>query len=413
MSIHATEVPEQTFGALFSRFLRFGLLAWGGPVAQVAMIKRELVEEERWIAPEQFNRVYAMYQVLPGPEAHELCVYFGTLARGRLGGLLAGLGFMLPGFLLMWVLSWAYVRYGISSGAVAPVLAGLQAGVIALIAGAVHRIGRHAVTDRWLLAIAAISAAAAAAGLQFLIGLALAGLVYECVRREQVVFAGIAGSTWIGLAIVAWMQSRGSLAEVPATAAALASAPSLPKLFGSGLRSGLLTFGGASTVIPYLQHDAVRVGGWMTDAQFLDGLGLSGILPAPLIIFATFVGYLAPGDGWRVRAHGRDLPARLRIHNARPRTARTPDPQRALARLPRRRDGGRDRAHRHDFDHPRPDGDRQLGCGRDCGRSARNAAGLARQGGGRRGARPGGRGGLAAARECLVIAEHTQQASDP
>jgi len=72
------------------------MLAWGGPVAQIAMIRRELVEEERWISPSRFNRVFAVYQALPGPEAHELCVYFGLLARGRVGGLLAGLGFMLP-----------------------------------------------------------------------------------------------------------------------------------------------------------------------------------------------------------------------------------------------------------------------------------------------------------------------------
>src|SRR5262245_49287946 len=85
-------IPHQTYGRLFLRFLRFGLLAWGGPVAQIAMIRRELVEEERWISAARFNRALAVYQVLPGPEAHELCVYFGMLARGRIGGLLAGLG---------------------------------------------------------------------------------------------------------------------------------------------------------------------------------------------------------------------------------------------------------------------------------------------------------------------------------
>ena len=89
-----TGVPaNESFLHLFLRFLRFGLMAWGGPVAQIAMIRQELVEEDRWITKEQFNRVLAVYQILPGPEAHEMCVYFGMLARGRLGGLLAGLGF--------------------------------------------------------------------------------------------------------------------------------------------------------------------------------------------------------------------------------------------------------------------------------------------------------------------------------
>ena len=83
-----------TLAALFARFLRFGLLAWGGPVAQIAMIKRELVDEEQWLTPQRFNRLLAVYQVLPGPEAHELCVHLGMMQRGRLGGILAGLGFM-------------------------------------------------------------------------------------------------------------------------------------------------------------------------------------------------------------------------------------------------------------------------------------------------------------------------------
>jgi hypothetical protein len=91
----AVRVPHESLGRLFLRFLKFGSLAWGGPVAQIAMIQHERVVEEKWVSPQHFNRVLAMYQVLPGPEAHELCVYFGMLARGRIGGILAGLGFML------------------------------------------------------------------------------------------------------------------------------------------------------------------------------------------------------------------------------------------------------------------------------------------------------------------------------
>jgi chromate transporter len=142
--------PRESPGRIFLRFLRFGLLAWGGPVAQIAMIRQELVEEERWIPPARFNRVLSVYQALPGPEAHELCVYFGMLAGGRLGGFLAGLGFMLPGFLLMLGLSWFYVRYGVQSPLFAAVFAGFQPAVAALIVRAVHRIGQHALTNRWL-----------------------------------------------------------------------------------------------------------------------------------------------------------------------------------------------------------------------------------------------------------------------
>ncbi len=89
--------PAMTHGGLFLRFLKFGALAFGGPVAQIAMVRRELVDEEGWISSARFNRLLAVMQVLPGPEAHELCVHLGMRAKGRWGGLLAGLGFMLPG----------------------------------------------------------------------------------------------------------------------------------------------------------------------------------------------------------------------------------------------------------------------------------------------------------------------------
>src|SRR5918997_5518030 len=122
-------VPREPYGQLFLRFLRFGFLAWGGPVAQIAMLRQELVEDEHWISRQQFNRVLAVYQVLPGPEAHELCVYFGMLARGRLGAVLAGLGFMLPGFGLMLLLSWAYVSVGLAAPLLAALLFGFKPAV--------------------------------------------------------------------------------------------------------------------------------------------------------------------------------------------------------------------------------------------------------------------------------------------
>src|SRR3954471_12050913 len=99
-----TEPPHpksgESLGAIFVRFLKFGALAWGGPAAQIAMIKRECVEQEGWVDEETFTKSLAVYQVLPGPEAHELCVYFGRIRGGNRGALVAGLGFMLPGFLL-------------------------------------------------------------------------------------------------------------------------------------------------------------------------------------------------------------------------------------------------------------------------------------------------------------------------
>jgi chromate transporter len=288
--------PRESYSRLFARFLRFGALAWGGPVAQIDMLRKELVEDERWVARSQFNRVLAVYQVLPGPEATELCVYFGTLARGRLGGVLAGLGFVLPGFVLMLALSWLYMTYGIAP-AFDGAFRGAQAAVVALIVRAVHRIGKHTMTDRWLWAIAAVAAVVSLLGVHFVITLAFAGVAYVLARRHQGAVAIVLGVVLLTAVLgVAYVTNQGATPSMAGAAeAGVRTPPSLTTLFWSGLRAGLLTFGGAYTVIPFLQRDAVTVRAWMTNAEFLDGLALSGILPAPLIIFATFVGYIGAG----------------------------------------------------------------------------------------------------------------------
>ena len=134
--------------SIFLRFLRFGALAWGGPAAQIAMIKRECVDEEGWVSDETFQKTLAVYQVLPGPEAHELCVYFGRLRGGKVGGLLAGLGFMLPGFLLMLGLSALYVEAEFPDS-LDEVFYGLAAAVGAIVARALVRLGdRSSPTSR-------------------------------------------------------------------------------------------------------------------------------------------------------------------------------------------------------------------------------------------------------------------------
>jgi len=271
-------IPHESYWRLFLRFLKFGLLAWGGPVSQIAMLRQELVDEEKWVSPARFHRVLAVYQVLPGPEAHEMCVYFGMIARGRIGGLLAGLGFMLPGFVLMFGLSWFYVTYGITSALFAGVFYGFQAAVAALILRAVHRIGSHALRNKWLWGIALLGAAAKLFGVNFLLPLAAGGILYTLIRRTKF--------------------SNYLFFFIPLSGFAVSlsvAAPTSLELFGYGLRAGLLTFGGAYTAIPFLQQDAVVTGAWMSNQQFLDGLALSSILPAPLIIFSTFVGYLGGG----------------------------------------------------------------------------------------------------------------------
>jgi chromate transporter len=272
---------NESLAQLFLRFLKFGALAWGGPAAQIAMIKRECVDEKRWVSDETFRKTLAVYQVLPGPEAHELCVYFGRLRGGRLGGFLAGLGFMLPGFVLMLALSVLYVEADIAAHLDA-LFYGLKAAVGALVARALVRLTRSFITALPLALLAGAGFALtlfASAG--FVIVLAAAGLAYALWENAQ-----------------RWTSRVHSLSPAPAMVIMALGAVTLSlnaEIFIEGLEAGLLTFGGAYTVIPFLQDSSVDTQQWLTSSQFVDGLALSGILPAPLIIFSTFVGYIAGG----------------------------------------------------------------------------------------------------------------------
>jgi chromate transporter len=284
-------------GAIFVRFLKFGALAWGGPAAQIAMIKRECVDDEGWVDEETFKKTLAVYQVLPGPEAHELCVYFGRIRAGKLGAFLAGLGFMLPGFLLMLTLSVLYVEANLAEH-LDELFYGLKAAVGALLARALVRLSRSFITD---LPLALLAAAAFAltvfASAGFFLVLLGAGIAYELWTNSR-----------------RWMHHTHSFAlGLPSMLAVMAGAVTVGlavEIFWEGLKAGLVTFGGAFTVIPYLQDVAVEGKHWLSQSQFVDGLAMSGVLPAPLIIFSTFVGYMAGGlTGALAMTFGIFLPA--------------------------------------------------------------------------------------------------------
>ena len=282
--------------SILARFLKFGLLAWGGPAAQIEMIKRECVDQEGWVSEETFKKTLAVYQVLPGPEAHELCVYFGRIRGGKLGGFLAGVGFMLPGFILMLALSILYVEADLA-GHLDELFYGLTAAVGAIVARALVRLSRSFITDvpLALLAVAAFVFTVFASA-NFALVLIAAGIGYEVWTNSK-----------------RWAAQAQSISLAPGVLVVLVGTITLSltaEIFWEGLKAGLVTFGGAFTVIPFL-HDAVVEGHhWLTDAQFVDGLAMSGVLPAPLIIFSTFVGYIAGGlTGALVITLGIFLPA--------------------------------------------------------------------------------------------------------
>jgi chromate transporter len=288
--IAAPAAPKLSLAALFARFLRFGCLAFGGPVAQIAMVRQALVGEERWIAPERFNRLLAVMQALPGPEAHELCVHLGMIKRGRIGGLLAGLGFLLPGFVLMMALAAAYTAFIAGRADLAAALLGVQIAVLAVIARAIPKIGKHILTSRGLYGFAALALAATLAGVPFWVPLIAAGLAYALIRTDYWAVVVVAACI---VAAVLLTGDRPALTPTP-VAAIDGGTATLSALFLAGLKGGLLTFGGAYTAIPYVRADTVGRG-WLSDPQFLDGVAFANVIPAPLVIFATFAGYVAGG----------------------------------------------------------------------------------------------------------------------
>ncbi len=249
--------PRARLLPIFLAFLAFGARAFGGPVVQIHGLLEEFVVRRKWTDEDRFRRALGVYQVLPGPEAHEMCCYLGTVRGGRLGGVAAGLGFMLPGLLLMLGASALYGVLDLKSPPVAGAMAAMQIAACALIVRAVFKL----VTPIW-------TAASDTNKIPMLV-VFVASLLWVNV----VEFGG-------GLAI------EGSASIDPRGAG---------ELFGHGLVAGLVTFGGAYTALPYVSSIAAGEGGWMTQQACLDGIAIASVLPAPLVIFGTFVGYQGGG----------------------------------------------------------------------------------------------------------------------
>jgi len=289
---------KESYFSIFATFLKFGALAWGGPVAQIAMIREELVEKRQWITPDKFQRTLAVYQALPGPEAHELCVYFGMIRKGRLGGVLAGLGFMLPGLLLILLLAAAYVQYGAET--LLPLFVGVAPAVTALIVRAVHHLGHKTLLDIFAYIIALTAVILTLVGVHFL-AVFLVVIAAEAARARWKDIGGyiaLAGFATIGVAL-AFVQAAPEITFGTAG-----------NLFVEGLKAGMLSFGGAYTAIPFLRDGMVGVYPGVSMEAFLDSIALSNVVPAPLVIFGTFLGFLAGGlSGALMMTGGIFLPA--------------------------------------------------------------------------------------------------------
>jgi chromate transporter len=266
---------------VFSYFLFLGFVNIGGPVAQITMMFNHMVEKRRWLSKDRFIKIMAFCHMLPGPEALQLAIYVGYLKRKLWGGVLAGLTFILPGAVLMIVLSWLYVKYG-ELPQVMNALYVLKPAVLGIIAAGIIKLGRAAIRNVFLgvLLVGAFTAMRFA-GINFLVILLIAGLLNLIFERGSALLKKAAPTLPVMLV--------GTSALLPFSDSRLFQ---IVWLF---LKTGLLSFGGAYASLVFVQRGAVAQYHWLSDGQLLDGVALSVATPGPFMLFTTFVGYAAGG----------------------------------------------------------------------------------------------------------------------
>jgi chromate transporter len=277
----------------FRFWAKLGLISFGGPAGQIAIMHREIVEERRWLEEREFMQALNVCMLIPGPEALQLAVWIGWRFHGTAGGVVAGLCFILPSVLLLLALSFVYALHG-DVPAVAAALAGLKATVIALIVQALVRIAKRALKQpvHWALALAALVLVAGriAPFPLVLLGAALVGLL---LGREE------GPHDPSPPAAFPWRTLAGGLAlwGIPAIAI---FAPAGPASLYAGLYKfftgvALVTFGGAYAILAWVNQQAVDAYGWVTQADTIAGLALAETTPGPLIMVLQFIGFMA---GW-------------------------------------------------------------------------------------------------------------------
>ncbi|SNY91783.1 chromate transporter [Cohaesibacter sp. ES.047] len=279
---------------------RIGVLSFGGPAAQIALMHRMVVDERKWLSEQQFLNALSFCMMLPGPEAMQLATYAGWRLHGVAGGLMAGLAFVLPGAAVILCLAAAYALYG-QAPLAASLFMGIKAAVLVIVLEALLKVARKALSGpaHWLIAAFAfvgifflewpfplIIAFAALYGLRHGRGLAQNGeqTAEPQGTPDKVTFIKTLTTVLVWL-VIWWLP------------VALVWALASPDAFGTiGLffsKLAMVTFGGAYAVLAYMAQDAVDLYGWLSATEMMDGLGLAETTPGPLILVTEFVGFLA------------------------------------------------------------------------------------------------------------------------
>lgn len=311
MPMEATEMPVPSFAEALRVWAKIGILSFGGPAGQIALMHRVLVDEKKWIDEPRYLSALNFCMLLPGPEAMQLATYVGWRMHGVKGGLAAGLLFVLPGALVVLILSMLYAALGKLPVAEA-LMMGVKAAVLAIVVEALLRIARRGLKARadQLLAAAAFVAifffgvpfpliVLAAAIFGFMRNGGASVAVSEPAPPVPIIQTVATTALWLAIWIVpllcvaAWFGSGHVLAQIG--------------LFFSKL--AVVTFGGAYAVLAYMAQDVVQHFGWLGAGEMVDGLGLAETTPGPLILVTEFVGFLAAfrhggGNPWAMGVLG-------------------------------------------------------------------------------------------------------------
>jgi chromate transporter len=281
MSTDASPV-RTTMGELTVYFLRLGLLGFGGPVALVGQMERELVADKGWLTKEQMREAIAICQSLPGPLAIQVGIYIAYLRCGFWGAWAGGWAFILPNFIIVAVLGALYVYLG-DLQPVTAIFYGVSPAVIAMILHSCYRLAKLGMEDpvQWVIAAVCLIVTVilqAEVALLF-IGAGIIGILYygNIVRRPPPVMLQV------------------SAAPLVAQLVPTASGSTLTKLLLFFLKAGSLTFGSGLVIVPFLEQGLVAQYGWLDQRQFLIAVAVGMISPGPVVITATFVGYLVAG----------------------------------------------------------------------------------------------------------------------
>ena len=287
----STPPARATLGALVRYFLYLGTLGFGGPVALVGFMHRDLVERRRWIHEDEYRLGVALAQIMPGPLAAQLAIALGYFQRGVLGATAVGLAFVVPSFLMVIALSIAYRRFG-GLWWMQALFYGIGAAVIAIIAIAAYKLARS--TNKrdpllWAvfgaLAIATMWAEAELA--EFFV---IAGLVTLFARarptRAQALTAGLGGA---GVVAVIWLIERWFVKLT------LGGEQVLLQILVFFTKAGAFVFGSGLAIVPFLHQGVVQQFGWLSEQQFIDAVAVAMITPGPVVITVVFIGFLAAG----------------------------------------------------------------------------------------------------------------------